>query len=427
MKLQNKISVRFLFVTVIAFTFTGILFYGILNMIVHQNMDERIRSRKEAIIKYLQSHSLPDSIYQSPDREFFIQKYHGIKYEQIKDIHVYDADDKEIIPFRKLSFIEDVDGTTYKITIIQSLLESEDLKGAIFGFMLGLFAFLTIILLVLNRRFLFSVWKPFFVTVDKLRTFKIGGKQDIQFPASGIYEFDLLNQTLTGLTRKLQADFVNLKEFTENASHEIQTPLAITKSKLEIILHDPLLAENHRTLVYSAYESVIRLSKLNEALLLLSKIENRQFLDNRKIDLIELIKGKLDQTIELFELKNIKLTVIMKESFWVNMNPYLADILINNLLNNAIKHNVADGEIKIMADQKVLSFSNTGERLNVAPGKLFKRFVKQSSSNDSTGLGLAIAHEICEIYNLNLQYIYQSGVHTLSLSENSQIPTESVL
>ncbi|MDP4189650.1 MAG: hypothetical protein Q8905_16495, partial [Bacteroidota bacterium] len=218
MKLQNKISVRFLLITIIAFTATGILFYVILNMIVHQNMDERIRSRKEAIIKYLQSQSLPDSIYQSPDREFFIQKYHGIKYEQLKDIHVYDAEDKEIIPFRKLSFIEDVHGTTYKITIIQSLLESEDLKGAIFGFILGLFGFLAVILLVLNRRFLFSVWKPFFVTVDKLRTFKIGVTQDIQFPANGIYEFDLLNQTLTELTRKLQADFVNLKEFTENAS-----------------------------------------------------------------------------------------------------------------------------------------------------------------------------------------------------------------
>ncbi|MDP4275847.1 MAG: HAMP domain-containing sensor histidine kinase, partial [Bacteroidota bacterium] len=377
MKLQNKISVRFLLITIIAFTATGILFYVILNMIVHQNMDERIRSRKEAIIKYLQSQSLPDSIYQSPDREFFIQKYHGIKYEQLKDIRVYDADDKEIIPFRKLSFIEDVHGTTYKITIIQSLLESEDLKGAIFGFMLGLFGFLAVILLVLNRRFLFSVWKPFFVTVDKLRTFKIGVTQDIQFPANGIYEFDLLNQTLTELTRKLQADFVNLKEFTENASHEIQTPLAIVKSKLEVILHDSLLAENHRKLVYSAYESVIRLSKLNEALLLLSKIENRQFIDNKKIDLNEVIKGKLDQTIELFELKNIKLTIITKEPFWVNMNPYLADILINNILNNAIKHNIADGEIKIMADQRVLSFSNTGERLNVAPEKLFKRFVKQ--------------------------------------------------
>lgn len=427
MKLQNKISVRFILITIITFTVTGILFYVILNMIVHQNMDERIRSRKEAIIKYLQSHSLPDSTYQSPDREFFIQEYHGKKYEQLNDIHVYDANDKEIIPFRKLSFIDDVHGTTYKITIIQSLLESEDLKGAIFGFMLGLFGFLTVILLLLNRRFLFSVWKPFFVTVDKLRTFKIGETQGIQFPASGTSEFDLLNRTLTGLTRKLQVDFFNLKEFTENASHEIQTPLAIAKSKLEVILHDPLLAENHRKLVYSAYESVIRLSKLNEALLLLSKIENCQFIDNKYIDLTEVIKGKLDQTAELFELKNIKLTVTIKDPFFVNMNPYLADILINNILNNAIKHNVANGEIKVMADQQVLSFSNTGEPLNIAPEKLFKRFVKQSSSNDSTGLGLAIAHEICDIYNLNLEYSYQSGFHTLSLTGNSQIPTKLVL
>ncbi|MDP4189647.1 MAG: ATP-binding protein, partial [Bacteroidota bacterium] len=121
-----------------------------------------------------------------------------------------------------------------------------------------------------------------------------------------------------------------------------------------------------------------------------------------------------------------KLTIITKEPFWVNMNPYLADILINNLLNNAIKHNIADGEIKIMADQRVLSFSNTGERLNVAPEKLFKRFVKQSSSNDSTGLGLAIAHEICDIYNLNLRYSYKEGFHMLTLSVNSEISARSI-
>lgn len=418
MKLQYKISIRFLIITVIVFTVAGVLFYVMLGMVVHQNMDEMLSSRKEGIISYLQTHTMSDSTYRSPDNGFVIHSYQGPDYSKYTDTLIYEANDKEIVPCRKLSFTANANGRTYKIDIIQSLLETEDLIEVILYFMLGLFVLVVIILLTLNYRLSFSIWKPFFATLHQLKSFKIGKTQNLQFPGTGTYEFDVLNETLNELTQKLQADFTTMKEFTENASHEIQTPLAVIKSKLETTLHDPTLPENHRKSVHAAYESAIRLSKLNEALLLLAKIENHQFTDERNIDLTIIIEDRLHLAEELFNLKNIQITVNITEPFRVNMSPYLAEILMSNLIGNALKHNIANGKISINGNRHLLSVSNTGDHLNIDPANLFKRFLKQSANSESTGLGLAIASEICSLYHLNLDYKYQNGVHTLSLSRD---------
>ena len=239
------------------------------------------------------------------------------------------------------------------------------------------------------------------------------------FAKTNTYEFDVLNDTLNDLTKKIQDDFVNLKEFTENASHEIQTPLAIIKSKLELSLHDPLLPENQRTHIHLAYESAIRLSKLNEALLLLSKIENRQFTEETDVDLAGLINERIAQVEDLTGFRNIIVFLDLTAPFQVKMNRYLAEILVNNLLGNAIKHNVTNGEIRVSGDQHKLSISNTGLPLTIEPSKLFKRFVKQSVNNESTGLGLAIAKEICVTHHLLLEYSYHNQFHTLTITFNS--------
>ena len=419
MKLQYKINIRFLAFSVIIFMAAGFLFYNLLGRIVHQNVDEMLLSRKKNILTYLDCHSFPDSTYQSPDKAFTIQLFHGPSLMQWTDTLIYDENDREIIPFRKLSFTTTTNENTYKVVIIQSLLESDDLIKAVFYFMLALFVVLVVVLFVVNYRLSLFIWNPFFYTMQTLKLFKPGNAQELHFAKTNTFEFDVLNETLNDLTKKIQADFVNLKEFTENASHEIQTPLAIIKSKLEMSLHDPLLPENQRTHIHIAYESVIKLSKLNEALLLLSKIENHQFVEDSIIDLSDLVKERIIQVEDLTGFRNIKVTLDLDAHFKVTMNRYLAEILVNNLLGNAIKHNVNYGEIRISGGKHELSISNTGLPLTIEPEKLFKRFVKQSTTNESTGLGLAIAHEICLTHHLCLQYSCQNGFHTLTLFNNS--------
>ena len=254
------------------------------------------------------------------------------------------------------------------------------------------------------------------MTLEKLKSFKIGESQEIYLPKTDTEEFDILNQTLNDMTAKLQADYINLKEFTENASHEIQTPLAVIKSKLEKTLHNDSLAEIHRESVYTAYEAAIRLSKLNEALLLLSKIENRQFLKEKEVDLCSIITGWTSELDELIKLKNIQVFVSNPKAYFVKMNPNLATILVNNLAGNCLKHCPPGGFIRVDYTDGSIEFSNPGQPITIPVDKLFKRFSKQSTGSESTGLGLAIAKEICNRYHFGLDYEYREGNHTFILS-----------
>jgi signal transduction histidine kinase len=243
--------------------------------------------------------------------------------------------------------------------------------------------------------------------------------KQVRFEKTGISEFDQLNKTLQEMIEKMQADFVNLREFTDNASHEIQTPLAIIKSKLEMMLNDPALSSAQHFQLHEIFETVNRLSKMNETLLLLSKIENRQFVEKSDLDFSSLIKSRLANLEELMELKQITVSLNLASPFIVSIHPMLADVLINNLLSNALKHNHIHGEILITSGNNKIIFSNTGDPLTIDPLNIFKRFVKQGNSPSSSGLGLAIADEICKSNQLILEYVYQNELHCFVLRKKS--------
>jgi signal transduction histidine kinase len=385
--------------------------------VIDHNIKEILKSRKINVIHYLQ-HINPDSIvHNSPDHTIFIRQITKTKdFSYISDTLVFDEREKELIPFRKMFFITSFNENCYEVTILQSLLESEDLQGIIFYFMAILFLLILLALYFLNRWLSAKAWTPFFNSLSLLKLWKISDNRQINFDQTGISEFDQLNQTLEEMIRKMQTDFVNLKEFTENASHEIQTPLAIIKSKLELLLNDNGLSGLQHKRLQDASEAVIRLSKLNDALLLLSKIENRQFTEKKDIDLCSLIHSKLEYLEELFALKQIEVSVQLDVPVTVSIHPALADILINNLMSNALKHNFNHGKILISSGINRITFSNSGKPLKIDASKIFRRFVKNSNLEDSTGLGLAIADEICRANNLKLNYTYQDDLHQFTLS-----------
>jgi signal transduction histidine kinase len=287
----------------------------------------------------------------------------------------------------------------------------------IFSFLALLFGLLLLALFFLNRWLSIKAWNPFFKSLSVLSSWKIGEVRPVSFDRTGISEFDQLNSTLENMMQKIQADFINLKEFTENASHEIQTPLAIIKSKLEMVLQDKTLNDQHYHRIRAAFESTIRLSKLNEALLLLSKIENQQFVEVSAIEMCQLIRLRLEYLEELFVLKQIEVIIHLEEQIIFKMNPLLADILISNLLSNALRHNNEKGKIVISSENQEITISNTSEQVEMDASRLFCRFSKQTTLNESNGLGLAIAHEICKNYNLKLSYCYLNEMHCMTIRQ----------
>jgi signal transduction histidine kinase len=424
MKLQTKINIRFLSVTFLVFSFAGVLFYLALNRVVDQNIEEMLESRKAYILLNLQQNKLQLDSLESPDHSIFIKHVVNAKeYEHFSDTLAFDQEEKKLIPFRKMAFSVKSDDRFYEVILLQSLLESEDLQMVIFSFIAALFVLVLLALFFLNHWLSAKAWAPFFRSLSVLGSWKLDGPQTFQFDKTGISEFDRLNTILKQMMQKIQTDFINLKEFTENASHEIQTPLAIIKSKLELVLQDKTLNDQQNKRIHAAFESAIRLSKLNQALLLLSKIENQQFVEQSEIDMCQLIRSKFEYLEELFALKQIEVTVRLEEQVIFTMNPLLAEILINNLLSNALRHNIKKGKIIISSEDREITITNTGEKAAMDVSRLFRRFAKQVTSSESNGLGLAIANEICKNYHLQLTYNYSDGMHQMTIKQKSQIST----
>ncbi|MFH1000145.1 MAG: HAMP domain-containing sensor histidine kinase, partial [Bacteroidota bacterium] len=321
----------------------------------------------------------------------------------------------ELEEYRQVFAVKNINGSYYSITVTKSKIESEDLLATLALVTVMAMLLLTGTLIFVNRRVARSVWLPFYKNLQIIEQFSANEKKPVILEETGITEFDKLKSVLTGLTKHIISDFQNQKQFSEDVSHELQTPLAIISSRLEILLNDSELSQHHAEVLQSIYSSVRRLSKLNKELILLSKIENNQFSGNETINLKILAVEKLDEFNELIRLKNLNVETSLDDDFIIETNPVLAGILVNNLLSNSINHTPEGGKIKIKTSAGKLSFCNSGNSEIPEPEKLFDRFYKVDPSSGSVGLGLAIVKKICDIQNLSVQYIYTKSLHCFDL------------
>jgi signal transduction histidine kinase len=208
------------------------------------------------------------------------------------------------------------------------------------------------------------------------------------------------------MTEKIHSDYISIKEFTENAAHEMQTPLAVVQSKLELLLQDENLKEAQSDLIVQATEGLSRLNKLNQSLLLLAKIDNNQYATGEVISLAEIIKKYLKLFDSFIREKEITVEENYGGDWLLNLHPLLADSLVSNLLGNAVKYNYKGGKISISLTNKIFEIANTSQLPSIDPQQLFKRFYKSKfDGHSSTGLGLAIVKKICDTHHLNITYI----------------------
>ncbi|GLU52530.1 sensor histidine kinase [Dyadobacter frigoris] len=324
--------------------------------------------------------------------------------------------ENEYQPYRQLVFYERALGQWYRITISKMLLQRQRLLETVVMTITFIVALLLISLLLLNSWLSERLWKPFYKTLGKLDHYQIQQHETLQFKKEETLEFDQLNHAVTQLTERIAAAYQNLKEFTENASHEIQTPLAVILSKIEGLFQDETLTESQLVTLSSVSEAANRLGRLNQALLLLTKIENRQFLAGTDpVNLVPIINGKLRDLEDLIVQRKINIQTDL-EPVGLVIHPALAEILVNNLLTNAIRHNVENGKIIITLRERFFSVKNTGKILNLNPERLFERFRKESTASASLGLGLALVKTICEVNGQNLKYDIDNEWHTLTVS-----------
>jgi signal transduction histidine kinase len=416
MKLLTRTTLYFIPVTLIVLGLGGFVFFDNLKHYTKEDANERLLTEKQRVLSYVAAYNhLPVTSLAFGDTVSFNEIPSAFEERKMKDTILYNSAEKELEPYRMIKFPVLLNGRYYRATIAKPLVESDDLTKAISESLLIIAAILLVVLTVFNFILTKTAWRPFYSSLEKLGSFDLTkGGQQITFDKTNTSEFSQLNSALSVMTSKISSDYKSLKEFTENASHELQTPLSVIQSKLELLIQSENLSPGQVDNVKAIYESANKLSRLNQALLLLTKIENRQFAETKEVSLDQLIERKLELFSELIEHK--KLSIEKKLSpINIKAHPTLADILITNLLGNAIKHNIEGGKLGIETGNRQMVIFNSGSPISGSSEDLFARFKKANPSSDSLGLGLAIVKEICDVYGYNIRYDYSDGIHKMTL------------
>ena len=251
--------------------------------------------------------------------------------------------------------------------------------------------------------------------ISTLERFDVDEPEKVAFQKSSFNLFNELNESILELIERIRSNYQANRQFTQNASHELQTPLAIIKGHVELLFNSPKLKEKEMESLGVIMQNTNRLSKLNHALILLSKIENNRYSDFEKINIQAIIQEILNNFKDLLNLQEIEIEETYHNDLVVDMSETLAEILFANLFQNAIRYNVADGFIRVKIEGKTVNITNSGEILKVPTATLFKRFKRESTVEESLGLGLSIVKRICDSHDIDVQYIHQHGLHQLVL------------
>jgi len=421
MKFLLRTTLFYLLITLFVFGVGGIITYNIFIDAIQLETDRYLIERFRDISTYMKEDpgfsAISDTKIQIIEVNDMPEAPGGRRGRfQFTDTLVWHQGLRRMENNRKLtSFIGTQEGN-YRIEIHDVIVERDDIFQSVFKSQTRLFIILGIVMVISS--FLISRWmfKPFNQTLDKIKNFNIKSLQPTVLGKSGIKEFDILNDFINQMTEKVSSDYKNLKEFTENASHELQTPLAITKGKLELLLQEENLTREHLDLIESSYESIIHMSKLNKSLTLLSKIENEEFSNKEPIDLSLELNKVLADFNDLIKLKNLELETDIQDEVGLENDKTLIKILLNNLLQNAIRHNNEGGKIIVHLTKSTFSIKNTGDDLDIPGEQLFERFKKGKHSEKNTGLGLSIVQKICEVSHYEISYNIEKEWHMVTIT-----------
>lgn len=399
----------------------GILFLTT-RFIINQEQNELLEDNGMALTRQWNANGLPADRVLLLANDLIEVKESALVPEKIfLDTTFWNADENEYEPARKYIFSTRIGQKDYLVSITHSVLDQEELLFTVLVSVALLIAVLLIGVWWFSRFAARRLWHPFYASLFEIAHFKFSDKSSLTLPETTVEEFSALNRAVNTMTKRIVDDYIALRDFTGNAAHELQNPLAIIQNKAELLLQNDQLDPKILGEIADIHRSAIRLGRLNKALLFLHRIENGQFPVAEPIDLKKIILEKMEQWQERMVAKNIAITTDL-QSVVTNMNPELVDALIGNLLANAIKYNhPQNGWMHIGLSQEQLIFRNSGAPLSSPAATMFQRFKKGNpAQSNSPGLGLAIVKEICQFYGCSIIYTVYGEVHEVTLG-NIQI------
>lgn len=414
MKLSAHYNKASIIITLSVLLAGSVIYYFAINYIATTQLDRDLTEEIDEVKDYVNVNlKLPGQVDFDEDITVFEKTNQTSLPRRFFDTVYNNVKEKEKEHGRAVSGSINLNGQNYKVTITESRESTEYLVTIIAIITLLLSVGLLVILFITNKYILNGLWKPFYKTLNRMKGFNVSESEVFELQASKVDEFNELNTVVQQMSSKVKSDFQNLKNFTENASHEMLTPLAVITSKLDTLIQDESIKPELYDQINDIYAATSKLSRLNQSLLLLVKIENNLIEDVEWVELDVLIKEKIRVFQDLLLTKEINVTEKLSPKN-VLVSKYLADILLNNLFSNAIRHNTSQGQLIITLTSNKLIFQNSGICRPLSEENIFERFKKDSKS-DGTGLGLAIVKNICSVYKWHISYHYKNPLHTFQI------------
>ena len=418
MRLTNKFILIYLLVSFFVFIGGGIISYYMFSGVVDQETDNEISGQTMQLVKFIEN-DIPLAV---------INEDHEITVKVLTDKHLFSeakwfydtmalfGPEQVLIHHRKVKQITKINEQWYQIEIHNSLLEPDDTIYGTFISTSVIYLILVVISFLISFILSKLLLQPFNNALAQIEKFDI--QKGIGFKSTKVntLEFEKLNQFLEKMTDRAIKDYRNLREFSENTAHEIKTPLAIANGKLDLLLQTKNLNDKQLELVTDAQNSIKKISKIQSTLSILSKIENEEFNQHEKVNFTELVNNICENHSDLIEFKRIALTTELGSNVMLQNDPVLLEMLFNNLLQNAIRHNQEKGGfIRIVLNEEGLTVLNSGRTISTSSQNLLERFQKDTSNSESLGLGLSIVNKICDRSRYILSYIFMSEEKTHEL------------
>lgn len=416
MKLFTKYNRITIITSILVFLCGCIAFYFVLDYILVEQLDEALETEQAEIVKFAEKHnSLPEIINTNDQQVYLAAVSKPVLRKAYTSKKMLNQLENETEYMRKLVFGITVNEKNYEVTILKSQEQNEGLLKLVVMIAAGMIALILMAGYIINRVVLKKLWQPFYHSIQQVSSYDLQKQQALKLPPTNIDEFTLLNKSLNEMAAKVEADYHTLKEFTGNAAHEMQTPLAVIAANTESLIQDETVVKNHPAAIATIENAAKRLSRLNQSLLLLAKIENRRFELNEEVEWKSLISQRLQALEDMIADQQLQVSV-NAVSLSTIFHQHLADILITNLLGNAIRYNVKGGCMQINLDEKSLTVSNTSLLPALDGTKIFNRFYRHpETKTEGNGLGLSIVQQICNEAGYTLTYNYSNNQHVFSV------------
>lgn len=423
MKLIYKILGRLSILLLIVLTaWASVFYFAILNE-VNDELDDSLENYSTKVMtSALSGRELPsvndgsnNSYHITPIQPEMVQTLPHIQYI---DSLIFVAEKDETEAARVLKTIyHNSQNQYFQLTVSTPSIEKQELLDTMLIWLVFLYVCLLLLVLILVYWVFKLNMRPMYVLLRWLNESKVGSQNVPLNNPTDITEFRQLNLSVRQYAARANQAFEQQKQFISNASHEIQTPLAICQNRIELMMDQSGLTEEQLNELSKTRQTLDHIIKLNRSLLFLSKIDNNQFPESSVIDVNTTVKELLEDFSMAYAHRNLSIDVKEDRKLQVTMNSHLATALFTNLIKNAYIYTPEGGEIGITLLPGTFEIRNSASGVPLDRNKIFDRFYKgESSGSASSGLGLAMVASIARLYNFHVLYRYAENFHFFTLS-----------